>query len=81
MDEISVVMYQFQTAIKVAMEAEVRRQVGELIANRPVVATAPVVEKRKGPKTGTIAAAKPCPTCGELNKARRFRFYCAAHRG
>jgi len=45
MDEINVLMTQFQVAIKMAVEAEV-----------------------------------PCPTCGTLNTARRYRFHCAGHR-
>jgi hypothetical protein len=80
--EIDTVLAQFKHNILRAIEAEVRRQiVANLDAVAPtVVEPAPKVKGKRGPKEGSIAKEKPCPTCGTMNKARRFRFYCADHR-
>lgn len=49
----------------------VRAQMGLKRPYRKLAAT----DRRCGP-----AEPKPCPVCGLLNKGRRFRFYCEAHR-
>jgi hypothetical protein len=39
------------------------------------------LRRKPGPRAGTIVAEqKPCPICGEKNKARRFSYLCDAHR-
>lgn len=38
------------------------------------------VAKKRGPKAGGKAELKPCPVCGEKNKARRFSYLCEKHR-
>ena len=82
MDDISIVIHQFQDALKGAIDAEVRRQISQMIGNKkvelPVVVES--IKGKRGPKTGSTAAGKPCPVCGLVNKGRRFRFYCADHR-
>lgn len=35
---------------------------------------------RRGPKAGGTFAGKPCPVCGEINKARRYSYHCEKHR-
>lgn len=77
MDEISVVMNQFQTALKNVIDAEVRRQVSAMVREAPADA---VIEKEhkpaktRGPEKGTKAQAKPCPVTGALNTHRRFSY-------
>jgi hypothetical protein len=39
------------------------------------------LRRKPGPKAGTITAElKPCPVCGEKNKARRYSYLCDKHR-
>ncbi len=39
------------------------------------------LRRKPGPRAGTIVAElKPCPVCGEKNKARRFSYLCEKHR-
>lgn len=75
MDEISVVMHQFQSALKNVIDAEVRRQVSAIVRDTPATPT-PVWEppKQRGPEKGTKAQAKPCPVTGVLNTHRRFSY-------
>lgn len=75
MDEISMVISQFSSRLLEAIDAEVKRQVGALIAVQPL----PVVEVKQR-RVYAKATPKPCPTCGLLNTARRYRHYCAEHR-
>jgi len=73
MDEISIVMTQFQNALKTVIDSEIRRQVSQMVATGDL----PVDEepiKRRGPKLGSKAAAKPCPVTGTLNTHRRFSY-------
>lgn len=75
MDEINVVMHQFQNALKDVIDAEVRRQVSAMV--REIPADAPVVvheNRKRGPEKGTKAQAKPCPVTGVLNTHRRFSY-------
>lgn len=73
MDEISVVMNQFQTALKNVIDAEVRRQVSAMVREAPAdVVSEPI--KMRGPKPGAKAQAKPCPVTGVLNTHRRFSY-------
>ena len=76
MDEINVLMTQFQVAIKMAVESEVKRQisstVGEMASDNALI-----VRTRK---PYAKSPPKPCPTCGILNMARRFRYHCQEHR-
>ena len=74
MDEISTVITQFQTAIKLAVESEVKRQIAAEIAHMPA---APVETRTR--KSYAKSPPKPCPTCGTLNTRRRFRFDCGGH--
>lgn len=76
MDEINVLMTQFQVAIKMAVEAEVKRQISAQVGGI-TLEDAPVVRARK---PYAKSPPKPCPTCGTLNTARRYRFHCAEHR-
>lgn len=76
MDEISVLMTQFQVAIKLAVESEVRRQINAQMGGI-TLDDAPVVRARK---PYAKSPPKPCPTCGTLNMARRYKFFCAEHR-
>lgn len=81
MDEISVVMNQFQNALKNVIDAEVRRQVSAIVRDTPATPT-PAWEptpawkppKQRGPEKGTKAQAKPCPVTGVLNTHRRFSY-------
>ena len=76
MDEISVVMNQFQNALKDVINAEVRRQVSAMVrdipADEPIFAAHSV--NKRGPKAGTKAQSKPCPVTGVLNTHRRFSY-------
>lgn len=78
MDEISVVMHQFQSALKNVIDAEVRRQVSAMMREMPVEPVFPVPAweppKQRGPEKGTKAQAKPCPVTGVLNTHRRFSY-------
>lgn len=90
MDEISIVMNQFQNALKDVINAEVRRQVSAMVRDMPVVPSNNVphavvgstsiseVEykptKTRGPKPGIKAESKPCPVTGVLNTHRRFSY-------
>lgn len=76
MDEINVLMTQFQMAIKLAVESEVRRQISAQVGGI-TLDDAPVVRARK-PYAKSLP--KPCPTCGTLNMARRYKFFCSEHR-
>lgn len=76
MDEINVLMTQFQMAIKLAVESEVRRQISAQVGG-VTLDEAPVVRARK---PYAKSPPKPCPTCGTLNTARRYRFFCQEHR-
>ena len=76
MDEITVLMTQFQVAIKMAIESEVKRQISSTV-NAITLDDATVVRTRK---PYAKSPPKPCPTCGTLNMARRFRYYCQEHR-
>lgn len=75
MDEISVVMHQFQSALKNVIDAEVRRQVSAIVRDTPATPV-PAWEppKQRGPEKGTKAQAKPCPVTGVLNTHRRFSY-------
>lgn len=74
MDEISVVISQFQTSLTSVINAEVRRQVSAIVREMPDV-SAPVVEhNQRGPKKGSKAEPKPCPVTGVLNTHRRFSY-------
>lgn len=85
MDEIKTVIDSFSHSLERAIQNEVRRQMLEQLDTAMKQQAMPVVEdkpapRRGGPPVGTKAQPKPCPTCGVLNTARRFRFYCAEHR-
>ena len=75
MDEINVLMTQFQMAIKLAVESEVKRQISAQVGGI-TLDDAPVISRKPYAKS----PPKPCPTCGTLNTARRFRFFCPEHR-
>jgi hypothetical protein len=73
MDEISIVMTQFQNALRTVIESEIRRQVSQMAATGDL----PVDEepiKRRGLKPGINSSAKPCPVTGTLNTHRRFSY-------
>jgi hypothetical protein len=76
MDEINVLMTQFSMAIKLAVESEVRRQISAQVGGI-TLEDAPAVRARK---PYAKSQPKPCPTCGVLNMARRYRFFCQEHR-
>ena len=76
MDEINVLMTQFSMAIKLAVESEVRRQISAQVGGI-TLEDAPAVRARK---PYAKSPPKPCPLCGTLNMARRFRYYCQEHR-
>lgn len=77
MDEINVVMREFAVRLQEVIDAEVKRQTCALIATLPAE---DVAGEKPARKPYAKAQPKPCPTCGTLNMARRFRFYCAEHR-
>lgn len=85
-DTIDSVLAQFKHSIVRAIDAEVRRQItaslDDVLKPSPKAREPekPVAKKKRGPPLGTVAVPKPCPKCGELNKARRFRYFCAKHR-
>jgi hypothetical protein len=76
MDEINVLMSQFQVAIKMAIEAEVKRQISGTVG-AITLDDATAVRTRK---PYAKSPPKPCPTCGVPNTARRFRYHCQEHR-
>lgn len=76
MDEITILIENFTGKLKDAMMREVQAQVGAMIATQP--ADSVVVSSARKPYKK--ATPKPCPVCGEMNTARRFRHYCAEHR-
>ena len=77
MDEITTIIAQFQTALKLADAAEVQRQISAEIAGMTAPEfTLPVSGARK---PYAKSPPKPCPTCGVLNTRRRFRFDCGGH--
>lgn len=76
MDEITLIMSQFQTALRLAISAEVQRQISAEIAALPTEDVQPTRARKPYAKS----PPKPCPTCGVLNMARRFRYHCAEHR-
>lgn len=73
MDEISVVMHQFQSALKAVIDAEVRRQVSAMVREVPEPVSVPTT-KQRGPKPGAKAESKPCPVTGIPNTHRRFSY-------
>ena len=85
MTEIKNVISTFSLNLERAIQTEVRRQMLEQLdlamRARPATETPTKPEaKRRGAPIGTKAKPKPCPTCGLMNTARRFRFFCADHR-
>ena len=87
MAEIKNVISTFSHNLERAIQTEVRRQMLEqldiaLKATPSVPVTVVKLEtvKRRGAPIGTKAKPTPCPTCGLMNTARRFRFFCADHR-
>lgn len=84
MAEIKTTMDTFVVKLSAAIQDEVRRQMleklDEAIRMGGVPAAVAPEPKRSGPKVGTKAQPKPCPKCGVLNTARRYRFYCPQHR-
>ena len=74
---------QLEEAVTSRVAAEFARRFEELRASVLAGATkAPATRGRRqpGPPPGTRAQPKPCPVCGEPNKARRFSYLCEAHR-
>jgi hypothetical protein len=69
--EIDTVIAAFAHNIQRAIDAEVKRQVGQMIRETPVL---PTPEKKRGPKEGSKAVAKPCPVTGVPNTHRRFSY-------
>ena len=84
-DTIDSVLAAFKHSITRAIDNEVRRQItaslDEALKPSPKAREPEKpAKKKRGPPLGTVAVPKPCPTCGEPNKARRFRYFCAKHR-
>jgi hypothetical protein len=74
MDELNVVLHQFQIDLKNFINDEVRRQVSAIVRDTPATPTPVVESKQRGPEKGTKAQAKPCPVTGVLNTHRRFSY-------
>jgi hypothetical protein len=77
-DGIDAVIRTFTASIHRAIDAEVKRQVGQLVRELPEK-PAPEAEVsadkgKRGPKEGSKAQAKPCPVTGVLNTHRRFSY-------
>lgn len=76
--EIDTVIKAFAHNIQRAIDAEVKRQVGQMVREAPVLPALEVEAKadkgKRGPKEGSKAQAKPCPVTGVLNKHRRFSY-------
>jgi hypothetical protein len=71
--EIDTVIKAFTHNIQRAIDAEVKRQIGQVVRETPIPMDAPLKGKR-GPKEGSKAQAKPCPVTGVLNTHRRFSY-------
>jgi hypothetical protein len=70
--EIDTVIKAFTHNIQRAIDAEIKRQVGQVVRETPVL---PVTTKgKRGPKEGSKAQAKPCPVTGVMNTHRRFSY-------
>ena len=72
MNDLDLALNTFKTKILGYIDAEVRRQI---TANLDTILPAPSPEaKKRGPKAGNKATAKPCPVTGIPNTHRRFSY-------
>ncbi len=78
--QITEAVSRFVTELHALVDAEVRANVQQkLLAAVTTPEGAPVAKRKTG--YSYTFEAKPCPTCGKMNKGRRWRYFCKEHMG